>query len=116
MQAGAQSLHPQHELVAHPTQESPGAVHAPLMVHGGAHVFDSQRQTFPPVQGSSASQRSGWSGAHAATQSAHAGQLDVAHALHALPGPQVVLQKSLASQALAQSPTPKRHTPPGQSS
>lgn len=91
-------------------------MHPPFAVHAGAHVCDSHRHTFPPVHASFVSQRFGWIGTHAALQSSHAGQLDVAHGLHSLPGSHALPQKSDPSQDFAQSPTPKMQTPPVHSS
>lgn len=108
-------MQPQHELVPQGTHVSDGSVQMPPAVQGGAHVWLSQRQILPPVHSVSASQWFVWIGTHAATQSSQSGQLDDAHALHSVVGPHVA-QRSPASHFSAQMPTPKRHTPPGQSS
>jgi hypothetical protein len=57
---------------------------------------------------SSSSHWSGWIGTHAPRQSAHFGQLEVAHSLHTDPGPQL----SQKSQAGAQVLVAKMHTSP----
>lgn len=116
MHSETQSLQPQHELVAQGLQKNPGSVQPPLAVHGGAQECVSQTHSLPPVHGEFASQFSGWTGTHAALQSSHVGQLEVAHALHSELGSHAFPQKSVASQAFAHRPTPNRQTPPGHSS
>jgi hypothetical protein len=65
-------------------------------------------------QGSSSSQRPGSvSGTHAATQSAHFGQLEVAQPLQNDPGPHD--SQKFSPQEVAQTPVEKMQTPPGQS-
>jgi hypothetical protein len=110
MQAETQFSQPQHDPVAQSTQARDGSAQPALAVHEGAHCCVCQMHSSPAGHGSSSSQAPAGVGTHAARQSAQAGQLELAHSLQMLPAPQLAQKPS---QAAAQVPLAKRHTPSG---
>jgi hypothetical protein len=113
MHAASQLRQPQHDELAHSSQnEKPS--HGASGEHVGAQTPWDQRQVKPGGHGSSSSQRPRCVGRQAARQSSHLGQLDVAQ------GSQKVLgaheSHAPGSHAAAHSPRKKMQTPPGQSS
>jgi hypothetical protein len=106
--------HPQHDPVRHSWQSSNPLAHGTSSLHAAVQWLLPKTQTWPGGQGSSSSQRPGSViGTHAAMQSAHFGQLDVAQPLQNDPGPHDS-QKS-APHGAAQTPVEKIQTPPAQS-
>jgi hypothetical protein len=112
-QAETQFSQPQHEPVAHGSQKL-NPPQSTSDVHAGAHARLWNMQTWPAGHGSSSSHLPGWVGEHAARQSSHSGQLDVAQPSHTVPGEQLGQASSL--QASVQVPVEKIQSPPGQSS
>jgi hypothetical protein len=109
--APTQLSHPQHELEAHPSQNSK-LPHLSDPVQGRAQIPWLKMQTCEGGQGSSSSQRPSL-GTQAPKQSRHSGQLEVAHDWQNAPG--VQLEHASALHATAQTPLEKIQTPPGQS-
>ncbi len=107
MQRPAQLSHAQQLLVAQGSQNFPGVRQVLSGWHASSQKLVKKLQACPSGQASSSSQRPTGVGTQAARQSAHAGQLELAHPSQTRPPPQ--LSHEAPEHAGAHSPVLKTH-------